>query len=89
MSDIKSDMKTFTVREMHRETASVLKACDREGAVRIQHRNGRIYTLKSEPKAERKVMKSVPDFRARIGKIFPKTLTAEQTKAFDRLLAGE
>ena len=84
MSDIKSDMKTFTVREMHRQTAAVLEACDREGAVRIQHRNGRVYTLKSEIKAERKVMKSLPDFNARVRRIFPKALTVEEAKAFDR-----
>jgi hypothetical protein len=40
-SDILSDMKTFTVRELDRQPAVVLDACDKEGVVRIRRRNGR------------------------------------------------
>jgi hypothetical protein len=86
-ADKLSDMKTFTVRELDREPATVLDACDREGAVRIRRRNGRTYTLRPDEGPER--ITALPDFRARIAKVFPKRLTAEQTRLADKLLAGE
>lgn len=46
MSDILSDMKTFTVRDFDRKPATVLDACDRDGAVRIQRRGDRRYTVR-------------------------------------------
>jgi hypothetical protein len=82
-----SDMKTFTVRQLDREPATVLDACDREGAVKIRRRNGRTYTMRADKGPDR--ITAIPDFRARIAKIFPKALTAEQTRRFDKLLAGE
>ena len=87
MSDIKSDMKTFTVREMHREAAAVLKACDRDGAVRIRHRDGRVYMLKPEVAPLR--MQNLPNFRERVAKIFPKRIPAKQMRLVDKLIAGE
>ena len=45
-----SDMKTFTVRQLDRETAKVMEACDTYGAVRIRRRDGRTYTLEAEHK---------------------------------------
>jgi hypothetical protein len=81
-------MKTFTARQVTREPSEVFRACDREGKVRIRHRDGRVYTLKSElSKVE--YVKSVPDFAARIAKTFPRKLSPRQAKLFDRLLAGE
>ena len=55
ISDILSDVKTFTVRDMDRKPATVLDACDREGVVRIQRRNGRRYTLRPEAGTGQKV----------------------------------
>ena len=82
-----SAMKTFTVRELDREPGAILDACDREGVVRIRRRNGRTYTLCPEKGPNR--ITALPDFRARIAKIFPKALTREQTRRADKLLAGE
>ena len=86
-ADKMSAMKTFTVRELDREPAAVLKACDREGAVRIRSRNGRTYTIRPDTGPDR--ITAIPDFRARIERIFPKALTPEQTRRVDKLLAGE
>jgi hypothetical protein len=86
-ADKMSAMKTFTVRELDREPAAVLKACDREGAVRIRSRNGRTYTMRPDAGPDR--ITALPDFRARMAKIFPKALTPKQTRRADKLLAGE
>jgi hypothetical protein len=86
-ADIMSVMKTFTVRELDREPAAVLDACDREGAVRIRRRNGRTYTLRPEAGPGR--ITALPDFRARTLKIFPKPIPAAQSRLADKLLAGE
>jgi hypothetical protein len=86
-ADIMSAMKTFTVRELDREPAAVLDACDREGAVRIRRRNGRTYTLRPEAGPDR--ITALPDFRARMKKIFPKPIPAAQSRLADKLLAGE
>ncbi len=86
-ADVMSCMKTFTVRELDREPAAVLNACDREGAVRIRRRNGRTYTLHPDMGPDR--MTAVPDIRARLAKIFPKPIPAAQSRLVDSLLAGE
>ena len=80
-------MKTFTVRQLDREPATVLDACDREGSVRIKRRDGRAYTVRPE-KSEMRIT-ALPDFRARLKKIFPKPIPAEQVAIVDRLIAGE
>jgi hypothetical protein len=82
-----SAMKTFTVRELDREPAVVLDACDREGAARIRRRNGRTYTIRPDAGPDR--ITALPDFRARIAKLFSKALTREETYRADKLLAGE
>jgi len=86
-ADIMSAMKTFTVRALDREPGAVLDTCDREGAVRIRRRNGQTYTIRPDTGPDR--ITALPDFRARTAKIFPKTLTPEQTRQADKLLAGE
>lgn len=82
-----SDMKTFTVRELDRQPAVVLDACDREGLVRIRRRDGRTYHL--EPEHAAKAIEVVPDFASRRRRLFPRVLTRQQTAALDKLLAGE
>ena len=82
-----SDMKTFTVRQLDREPATVLDAADREGVARIKRRDGRIYSIQPEAQAARKI--ELPDFRARMNKIFPKPISKTQARMFDKLLAGE
>jgi hypothetical protein len=87
MSDNMSDMKTFTVRQMDREPAAVLDTCDRDGVVRIRRRDGRAYTMRPESTVQ--YIKSVPDFKARIAKIFPKPIPRAQAELVDRMVAGE
>jgi hypothetical protein len=87
MSDIVSDMKTFTARALDRETARVLETCDAEGAVRIRHRNGRTYILSAQ--RDRPAGHERPNFQQRREAIFRKTLSPEATARLDRLVAGE
>ena len=82
-----SVMKTFTLRDLDRGPAAVLDACDRDGAVRIRRRGGRIYTVQADAGPDR--ITALPDFRARTARIFPRPLTPEQTRRADKLLAGE
>ena len=82
-----SDMKTFTVREVDREPAAVLDAADENGAVEIRRRDGRVYTL--QPKASANRITGLPDFRARLKKIFPRPIPQKFVAMADRLIAGE
>jgi hypothetical protein len=82
-----SDMKTFTVRELDREPAAVLDAADKDGVVRVKRRDGRVYTVRPETTAKK--ITALPDFRARLKKIFPKPIPASQVAVVDRLIAGE
>lgn len=82
-----SDMKTFTVRELDRKPATVLDAADKEGVVCIRRRDGRRYSVR--PEITTKKMTSLPDFRSRLKKIFPKPIPASQVAEADRLIAGE
>ena len=83
-----SDMKTFTVREMDREPASLLDAADRDGAVRIRRRDGRIYCLQPVASTSAR-MTALPDFAARRKAIFSKPIPAAQARLVDKLIAGE
>ncbi len=83
-----SDMKTFTVRELDRETARVMEACDANGSVRIRRRDGRTYTLEAEHKKE--FAFNPPDIMARLKKQFPgMKISRKQSDLADKLLAGE
>ena len=88
MSDIMSDMKTFTVRQLDRETAKVMEACDTYGAVGIKRRDGRSYTLAADEK--RKTVINPPDIMARLRRTFGDTVISDKQAAFvDKLIAGE
>jgi hypothetical protein len=84
---VNETVKTFTVRELDREPAAVLDACDREGVIRIRRRDGRSYTVRPDAGPARITL--IPDIRTRLKKIFPKALTPDQTRRVDKLLAGE
>jgi len=86
-ADIISDMKTFTVRDLDRQPSRVLAACDEEGMVEIRCRDGRSYTLQARRRNGK--IPCLPDFAARLAKIFPKPIGAPQTRLVDKLLAGE
>jgi hypothetical protein len=81
-------MKTFTVRQLDRETAKVMEACDTYGAVRIQRRDGRTYTLQAEQ--QKQFVFNPPDIMARLKKQFPgMKISKKQAKFVDKLIAGE
>jgi hypothetical protein len=84
-------MKTFTVRDLDRKPATVLDACDREGAVLIQRRDGRRYTVRPDAGSAQKVpwRKLFAEHRARIARIFPEPISKEQARVVDQLIAGE
>ena len=89
-----SDMKTFTVRELDRQPAMVLDACDKEGAVRIRRRNGHSYTLRpDEPRPSRASAEArrrwLAEHFAWLERTFPKPISSRQTALVDRLIAGE
>jgi hypothetical protein len=83
-----SDMKTFTVRDLDREPSAVLDAADRDGAVRVKRRDGRMYVVRPSGTGSDKIT-ALPDFAARRKAIFPRSLSAAQIRAFDKLIAGE
>lgn len=83
-----SDVKTFTVRQLDRETAKVMEACDTYGAVRIRRRDGRSYTLEAEHKKD--FVFNPPDIMARLKRQFPKMkISRKQSNFVDKLIAGE
>lgn len=83
-----SDMKTFTVRQLDRETARVMETCDADGAVCIRRRDGRSYTLEADHKKNAVI--NPPDIMARLSKQFPKMkISRKQARLADKLLAGE
>ena len=84
MSDM--DSATFTIRDVNRQLAKVLAACDRLGSVQIRGRNGRRYLLRVEGAPP--LAKPFPDFAARRRAAKLKPMTAKQSKALDQLIAG-
>ncbi len=48
-SKSRSVSTTFTVRDLNRRPAQVLKACEAAGSVRIRTRDGRSFSLKPDP----------------------------------------
>jgi hypothetical protein len=83
-------MKTFTVRQLDRETAKVMQACDNYGAVRIKRRDGRTYTLAADNRKKEKTVINPPDIMARLRKNFgDMVISKEQSDFVDKLIAGE
>jgi len=85
-SDIMSDMKVFTVRDLDRKPGALLDICDREGSVRIRRRDGKTYTLQSEGAVP---ISALPDFERRVRQLFQKPLAKRQVRRLDDALAGE
>lgn len=94
ISDILSDMKIFTVRDLDREPGTVLDACDKEGAVRIRRRGGRCYTIRPDDAGQRAISRIererwLQEHLVWIKRTFPKPISQEQSALVDRLIAGE
>ena len=93
-SDILSDMKTFTVRELDRTPGLVLDTCDREGGARIRRRDGRSYTIRPENGLSREVSPAdrqhwLEEHLAWLERSFPTPISSQQSDLVDRLIAGE
>ena len=82
---------TFTVRDLNRQPAAILKACDRLGSVRIRTRDGRTYELRNEKPAVRGPRAGI-DFpalwrRMRVAGCVPPS--AAETERIHRIIASE
>jgi len=88
ITDMMSDMKTFTVRELDRQPGVVLNAADKDGVARIQRRDGRAYLVRPLV-ADSVRMTALPDFGSRRKLIFKKALSNAQVRQADKLIAGE
>ncbi len=86
-----SDMKTFTARELDRETTRVLNTCDAEGAVRIRRRNGRAYTMQPELPGRNGIAWTEwwEQRQKWIKRVSPKPLTKKQAREVDKMIRGE
>ena len=88
MSDIMSDMQTFTVRELDRQPGKILSICDREGRVRIRRRDGQAYLMYPEPLAAAEIG-PLPDFAARRRSLSARILSEDQERKVDQAIRGE
>lgn len=90
-SDILSDMRTFTKRDLDRDTRAVLAAADAEGSVLVETREGRRYHI--SPVLPESLGGSAADdlaeFQDRVKSIWgAKPLTARQDAALVEGLKG-
>ena len=81
-------MRTVTVRELNRDTASVFKTCEQEGEVIIRHRDGRQFRLTPvDAVSERKP--EWPEFRARKLRIRSEPIPPDICAKVDAAIRGE
>ena len=76
------------MRQLDRQPSAVLDAADKDGAVRIKRRNGRVYSLAPVVTASTTI-RALPDFAARRKAIFSRPIPAAQVRLADKLIAGE
>lgn len=86
MSDI--TMSPITVRDLHRRTAAILEACEREGEVRIRHRDGREFRLLPVP-PQCTAQPEWPDFKVRRSRIRRDPVPSEVCAKVDAAIRGE
>ena len=82
---------TFTVRDLNRQPAAILRACDELGAVRIRTRDGRAYELRNVQAAVRAPGARI-DFDAhwrRLREAGCRPPAASETERIHRIIAGE
>ncbi len=92
MSDmIKSAPAEFTVRDLNRQLARVLEACDRLGMIRIRSRKGQTYELRAQQaeKPAKETKPAYPDFAARRRALGMPMMTKKQRDMLDKMIAGE
>lgn len=87
--------RSFTLRDLNRQPAKVLAACDRHGVVRIRTRDGRAYRLKPEGEEPERTaqVESLPARRQRLraqlraaGFVPP---SPDEFERINRLIAGD
>ena len=79
----------FTVRDLNRQLAKVLEACDRLGLIRIRSRKGTTYELRPEPPPTAAPKAEYPDFAARRRALKMPMMTKAQSEQLDKLITGE
>lgn len=79
-------MKTFTARELGRNTASVLAACEEDGEVTIRRRDGRSYLL--QPCAAEGAVSEIPDIEERLREAGLPAVSAASAETVDQLISG-
>jgi hypothetical protein len=67
-----SFLKTFTMTKFARDASAVLDECGKSGEVKIRRRNGKTYTVQPDTPPDK--MRNLPDFAARMKKIFPEPI---------------
>lgn len=86
-----SDMKTFTKRDLDRDTRAVLAAADTDGSVLVETRGGRRYQIRPVLPESLGVAAAddLAEFQARVKSIWgAKPLTAKQDAALVEGLKG-
>lgn len=77
----------FTVRDLNRRLAEVLRVCDQLGTVGIRSRKGKTYFLQAGPPKSSGA--TIPDLAARRKRLCPKPLSARQTTELFQWLRGD
>ena len=84
---------TFTARDLNRQPAAILKACDKFGSVRIQTRDGRAYSLRAEAAAASdpglSFMERMKRHHARMKAAGYVPPAASEMERINRIIAGE
>lgn len=91
MSDMVVGVKTFTVRDLDRNPASVLAAADRDGVACVRSRTGRRYSLRPETNTAPRVDWAAFASRRRAAletRNLPH-IDRSSAREIDRLLAGD
>ena len=85
---MRSDMKTYTVRDLDRRPSVVLDASRTDGSVRIRERGGQTYIITPEI-APQKRISALPSFAARRSRLFKGMLSPSSVRELDKAIAGE
>ena len=88
MAEISTILAEFTLRDLNRQPARVMAACDRMGVVRIRSRKGRLYEIRSECVAPEPPA-GMPDFAVRRMAMGLLKMTRRQDNQLDQLIAGD
>lgn len=86
-----SDMKTFTVRQLDRETARVMEACDKYGAVKIRRRDGRTYTMQADPNGNFSMRDWLAERERKSKELFAgvRPMTKKEAREFFKLIRSD